>query len=69
MYTIERLKDASSEYEVWVPEIQYKTEFKAFVSARTKCMATGETYRVFNTQSKAVQCVITLSDCKTMFDL
>ena len=69
MYTIERLKDTLSEYEVWVPEIECKTEFKAFISARTKCMATGETYRVFNTQSNDVQCVITLSDCKTMFDL
>mgnify|MGYP004104128685 FL=1 len=69
MYTIERLNDTSSEREVWVPEIQYKTEFKAFVSARTKCMATGKTYRVFNTQSKDVQCVITLGGCKKMFNL
>ncbi len=69
MYTIERLNDTSSEMEVWVPEIQYKTEFKAFVSARTKCMATGKTYRVFNTQSKDVQCVITLGDCRKMFNL
>ena len=68
MYTIERLNDTSSEREVWVPEIQYKTEFKAFVSARTKCMATGKTYRVFNTHSKNVQCVITLRDCKKMFN-
>ncbi len=69
MYTIERLNDALPEKEVWVPEIQYKTEFKAFVSARTKCMATGKTYRVFNTQSKNVQCVITLGGCKKMFNL
>jgi len=32
-------------------------------------MATGKTYRIFNTQSKNVQCVITLPDCKKMFNL
>ena len=69
MYTIERLNDTSSEREVWVQEIQYRTEFKAFVSARTKCMATGKTYRIFDTESKNVQCVITLRDCKKMFNL
>ena len=69
MYTIERLKDASCGEEEWIAEIEYTTEFKAFVSARTKCMATGKTYRILNTQSKNVQCVITLPDCKKMFNL
>ena len=69
MYTIERLNDASCGEEEWIAEIEYTTEFKAFVSARTKCMATGKTYRIFNTQSKNVQCVITLPECKKMFNL
>ena len=36
MFTIERKTGIH-----WQPEIQRKTEFKAFVDARTKCMATG----------------------------
>ena len=36
MYTIERLVDQG-----WAREISFKTEFKAFINARTKCMATG----------------------------
>lgn len=41
MYTIEHLSDES-----WTPEVTRETEFKAFVDARTKCLATGKIYRV-----------------------
>jgi hypothetical protein len=61
MFTIERKAGAA-----WQPEIQRKTEFKAFVDARTKCMATGQTYRVVN-QYQEVECVITLDDCRRHF--
>ena len=44
MYCIER-KDNDSQ---WRREICFKTEFKAFVNARTKSMATLGTYRVVN---------------------
>ena len=43
MYTIERLVEQG-----WAREISFKTEFKAFINARTKCMATGKTYRVIS---------------------
>ena len=58
MYTIERLADQG-----WTKEITCNTEFKAFINARTKCMATGKTYRVINSD-RTVVCVITLDDCK-----
>ena len=58
MHTIERLVDQG-----WAREISFKTEFKAFINARTKCMATGKTYRVINSD-RTVVCVITLDDCK-----
>ena len=61
MYTIERLVDQG-----WAREISFKTEFKAFINARTKCMATGKTYRVINS-CRQVECVITLDDCKRQF--
>ena len=44
MYCIERKDDDSQ----WRRELCFKTEFKAFVSARTKSMATLGTYRVVN---------------------
>ena len=44
MYCIER-QDSDSQ---WKREMCFKTEFKAFVSARTKSMATLGTYRVVN---------------------
>ena len=40
MYCIER-QDAEGE---WIKEMCFKTEFKAFVNARTKSMATLRTY-------------------------
>ena len=58
MYTIERLADHD-----WTSEISFKTEFKAFINARTKCMATGKIYRVI-TSNRTVVSVITLDDCK-----
>ncbi len=61
MFTIERKSGIH-----WQPEIQRKTEFKAFVDARTKCMATGQTYRVVN-PDQGVECVITLDDCRKHF--
>ncbi|MAS28253.1 MAG: hypothetical protein CBD47_08145 [Synechococcus sp. TMED187] len=68
MFTIERLNESWVSGEAWIPEIQYETEFKAFVCARTKCMATGRSYRVIN-PSHEVQCIITLEDCKKHFGL
>ena len=61
MYTIERLADQG-----WTKEITCNTEFKAFINARTKCMATGKTYRVINSY-RQVESVITLDDCKRQF--
>ena len=58
MYTIERLADHG-----WTSEISFKTEFKAFINARTKCMATGKIYRVI-TSNRTVVSVITSDDCK-----
>ena len=42
MYCIERLDTGGQ----WIQEICFKTEFKAFVNARTKSRATLKTYRV-----------------------
>jgi hypothetical protein len=50
-YTIERLADQG-----WTREISFTTEFKAFINARTNCMATGKTYRVI-TRDRTVVCV------------
>ena len=61
LYTIERLADQG-----WTKEITCNTEFKAFINARTKCMATGRIYRVINS-CRQVECVITLDDCKRQF--
>lgn len=62
MFTIECLVDQG-----WRKEITYKTEFRAFLNARTKCMATGHTYRVVD-RDRDVACVITLDDCKRQFN-
>ena len=61
MYSIEHLSG-----DQWIREITFKTEFKAFINARTKCMATGRVYRVIDVY-RAVICVITLDDCKRRF--
>jgi hypothetical protein len=61
MYTIERMGEAG-----WTAEYECKTEFRAFINARTKCMATGHVYRVVN-QDRDVECLITLDDCKRQF--
>ena len=61
MYSIEHLSG-----DQWIREITLKTEFKAFINARTKCMATGRVYRVIDVD-RAVICVITLDDCKRRF--
>ena len=58
MYTIEHLSEES-----WTPEVTRETEFKAFVDARTKCMATGKIYRVVD-DNKNVRYTITLDACK-----
>jgi|TARA_B110000444_G_C18570578_1_gene469176 RAB protein geranylgeranyltransferase component A len=58
MYTIEHLSEES-----WTPEVTRKTEFKAFVDARTKCMATGKIYRVVDDKHN-VRYTITLDTCK-----
>ncbi|WP_353291910.1 hypothetical protein [Synechococcus sp. M16CYN] len=61
MFIIERKSGTT-----WQPEIQRKTEFKAFIDARTKCMATGQTYRIVN-HEREVECIITLDDCTRRF--
>ena len=61
LYSIEHLSG-----DQWIREITFKTEFKAFINARTKCMATGRVHRVIDVD-RAVICVITLDDCKRRF--
>jgi len=61
MFTIERIS-----HEGWIAEYECTTEFRAFINARTKCMATGHTYRVIN-RDHDVECVITLEDCRRQF--
>ena len=43
---------------MWVKEPCFKTEFKAFVSARTKSMATLHTYRIVNATWDQVVAVV-----------
>ena len=69
MFTIERLNESCESWDDWIPELEFRTEFKAFVTARTKCMATGRVYRVVNALDEKVECVITLEKCKKDFDL
>ena len=38
----------------WSQEVCYKTEFKAYVSARTKSLATLKTYRVINQEMQDI---------------
>ena len=52
MFAVERLADRG-----WAREARFKTEFKAFINARSQCMATGETYRVISSY-REVACVI-----------
>jgi len=61
MFLIERLDSQG-----WISEFECKTEFKAFINARTQCMATGRAYRIIN-QDNEIECVITLDDCKQQF--
>ena len=42
----------------WVKVLCFKTEFKAFVSARTKSMATLRTYRIVNATWNQVVAVV-----------
>ena len=60
MYTIEHLSEES-----WTPEVTRETEFKAFVDARTKCMATGKIYRVVDDKHNVRY---TIFGCVTTFD-
>ena len=46
---------------LWVKELCFKTEFKAFVSARTKSMATLRTYRIVNDSWNQVVAVVDVS--------
>ena len=49
MYCVER--DNGPDH--WAREMCFRTEFKAFVHARTKSLATGNTYRIlFSSPSK-----------------
>ncbi len=49
MYCVER----DNGPDQWAREMCFRTEFKAFVHARTKSLATGNTYRIlFSSASK-----------------
>ena len=54
MYCIERLDHGGQ----WIQEICFKTEFKAFVNARTKSRATLKTYRVVHATWNQVVTVV-----------
>ena len=54
MYCIERLDKGGQ----WIQEICFKTEFKAFVNARTKSRATLKTYRVVHATWNQVVTVV-----------
>jgi hypothetical protein len=54
MYCIERLDTGGQ----WIQEICFKTEFKAFVNARTKSRATLKTYRVVHATWNQVVTVV-----------
>ena len=54
MYCIERLDHEGQ----WIQEICFKTEFKAFVNARTKSRATLKTYRVVHATWNQVVTVV-----------
>ena len=54
MYCIERLDSGGQ----WIQEICFKTEFKAFVNARTKSRATLKTYRVVHATWNQVVTVV-----------
>lgn len=58
MYTIEHFSN-----DQWTPEVTRETEFKAFMDARTKCMATGNIYRIVD-RNGSVKYTITLDACK-----
>ena len=55
MYCIERL---DSQQGKWIQEVCFKTEFKAFVNARTKSRATLGTYRVVHATWNQVVTVV-----------
>ena len=61
MFTIERLGDQG-----WMRELSCQTEFKAFLNARTRCMASGNTYRVINSDLDVI-CLVTLDGCKRQY--
>ena len=54
MYCIQRLDSGGQ----WIQEICFKTEFKAFVNARTKARATLRTYRVVHATWNQVVTVV-----------
>ena len=54
MYCIERQDSEGA----WIKEMCFKTEFKAFVNARTKSMATLRTYRIVNPSWNHVVAVV-----------
>ena len=54
MFCVER----SDGQEAWVKQQCFKTEFKAFVNARTKSLATLRTYRIVNPSWNHVVAVV-----------
>ena len=61
MFVIERKAD-----DTWVAEVAYRTELKAFVQARSRCMATGQTYRIVDNQQD-IAAVVTPEICKMLY--
>ena len=64
MYCVER----DNGPDQWARETCFQTEFKAFVHARTKSLATGNTYRILFSSSSKTGEVLRVSKGKALLD-
>ena len=62
VYCVERKEGP----EKWVQEIRFKTEFKAFINARSKSLATLNTYRIMQRSPGDTVEVLRVSKGKTL---
>ena len=62
VYCVERKEGP----EKWVQEIRFKTEFKAFINARSKSLATLKTYRIMQRSPGDSVEVLRVSKGKTL---
>ena len=62
VYCVERKEGP----EKWVQEIRFKTEFKAFINARSKSLATLKTYRIMQRSPGESVEVLRISKGKTL---